>query len=151
MKSRFFVGVAVVLVLIWFVTLAAFPSALDEFKDFKVEMPALTMLWVGFYHIGGWLLLGAGVVGVALLLGMRWRLGWWLAFGMSVLLDVFCLSLAMPLIALRNNLSGGDDALLPLLIVTAPPLFPFWLLLVVAVNQLIKAALLFNRRAFFAR
>ncbi len=146
MKSKFFVAVGVVFVLLWFVTLAFFPSALDTFKDFKVEMPALTMACLVFYRLGGGLLLGAMSIATAVLLGLRWRSGWWLTLGMSVLLDVFCLATVMSLVSLTNSLNGGDALMIPLVI-----MLPFWLPLVFLVNQFVKAALILNRRSFFAR
>lgn len=68
MKTKFPLFAALGLVTVWAMLLVAVPMTLDLFKDFKVEMPALTMLLIGAVRFVGGLGLPLAVLATALLL-----------------------------------------------------------------------------------
>lgn len=141
---------AVGLVAVWGAMLFAVPLTLDAFKDFKVEMPGLTMLTVSTYHSAGSLVLLMLALATALLLGLRQWAGWMLALVLCGACDLAGLGLFLPVVALVNNLNGGDGA--------PAPVSPgsvvgsnvgFWLALgALLFNQILFVLLLRKRREF---
>jgi len=149
MKSRFPVVAAVGVVLIWGALLGANFGFLNLFKDFKVEMPPITMLWNQTLRLSDGVGLPAAVLLAALLLAYRQLAGWYGALALCVAANLAGLALLMPLIALRNNLSGGVGGTLS---PHAPNLWAdplLWLMLAALVlNQILSVGLLFKRPDF---
>jgi len=109
MKSRFPIVAAVGVVLIWGVLLGANFRFLDLFADFKMEMPPITMLWIRATRFSGGAAVPAIVLLAAFLLIHRQLSGWYVALALCVAANLAGFALLMPLVALINNLSGGDD------------------------------------------
>ena len=147
MKSKFPTRAAIGLLVVWGALSLAVPLTLDLFKDFKIEMPGLTMLVIQAYHWGN-LVLPVFVLATALLLRWRQSAGWMLALLLCGACDLAGVSLILPLIALANTLNGGGGSPAPSSSIIASD--PGVLLAVFAVilNQILFVFLIKKRREF---
>ncbi len=150
MKTRFPLLAAIGIVIVWGVMYLAIPLTMDAFKDFKIEMPGLTMMLIQAHYLKRGLALPMLVLLVALLLRYRQVSGWILALAFCVACDFAFVGLVLPSIALANNLSGADDGSTASLRNGAAWSTPGLWLGVVAVflNQILFALLLQKRREF---
>lgn len=98
---------AVGLVLLWIGMIFAIPSVMNLFSDFKVEMPALTLVTLWVSQLFGRMALPLMVIATALLLCFRQFVGWVYALVLCVAWDLALVALILPVIALIDNLSGG--------------------------------------------
>lgn len=101
---------ATLLFLNWLASVIGFRMSLDIFKEFKIELPALTWWGITLTHPFFLLPLTTLILGIAVLLALRHPLGWSLAFAACFLCDLLFVGYLLPSIALFNGLSGGDGS-----------------------------------------
>lgn len=94
----------------WVMAIIGLPLAFDLFKDFKIEMPAVTLLTLQVLHPEFLLFGTAFVVVTGLLLAQRNKLGWNFSFAVCLICDFLVVGLALPLIALSQFVSVSTIA-----------------------------------------
>lgn len=94
----------------WAMVVVGLPLGFDLFKNFKIEMPAITILSFNLLHFPFLLVCTAGIALSGLLLAQRKPLGWNLSLAVCLLCDFLLVSFALPFFQLAKFV--GTSAIL---------------------------------------
>ena len=89
------------------------PTLLERFADFKIEMPAPTLMALNLAHLLTTPIYGIafGVVMLSLTFAIATgeKFAWWTGLALSLGFGLCLISTGLPLIAIANALSGGEE------------------------------------------